>query len=179
MFIGAQIDKATLSCTADGDKTWSVLQLDCSPTDASGVLEIGDRHVFATKFNRPVVGQRQSCDLRVFVKRRSSLIEENVEKHKLSASKIGYLGFFPAAEKDQPASLEAEVFISDGLFDSLVNAFQAGRRANWLRLEIEKQGVLEYGAEPDGSCRTWKVETSTAPSFVDAERIDVDIELFD
>jgi len=45
-------------------------------------------------------------------------------------------------------------------------------------MEIEKQGVLEYGWEPDGSRKVWKLESATQPSCVDVGNISIAIELF-
>jgi hypothetical protein len=46
-------------------------------------------------------------------------------------------------------------------------------------LYIEKSGVLEYGWEPDGSRKTWKLESTIDLSCVDVESIDVSIGLFE
>jgi hypothetical protein len=175
-----KVKRANLVSGMDGENTWFELHLVCSPTDKSGTLEIGDRHVFATRRNRPILGKRKSCALVVSVKRRSSLTKENIDTIGLSASKIGNLCFVPPGEKDlfwpsQSAALDADVFVSDELFDGLVSALQSGKRATWLELEIEKRGVLEYGWEPDGSRKVWKLESTTEMSCVDVESMDVGI----
>lgn len=179
-----KVKKAILVSGMDGEDTWSDLRLVCSPTHGSGTLEIGDRHIFATRQNRPILGKRKSCNLQVSVKRRSSLTQESIDKIGLSASKIGNLYFVPPGEKDlfgpsQPASLEATVFVSDELFERLVSTFQAGKGTNWLELCIEKPDVLEYGWEPDGSHITWKLENTTDLSCVDVESIEVGTRLFE
>jgi len=102
----------------------------------------------------------------------------------LSASKIGNLYFVPSGEKSlfwrsQPAALDAKVFVTDELFERLVSAFLAGKGINWLELCIEKPGVLEFGWEPDGSRKKWKLESTTDLSCVDVESIDIGIRLFE
>jgi len=179
-----KVKRAILVSGMDGEDTRFALRLVCSPTNELGTLEIGDRHVFATRRNRPILGKRKSCNLEVSVLRRSSLTQENIDLIGLSASKIGNLYFVPPGEKDlfgpsQPAALEATVFVSDELFERLLSTFQAGKRINWLELYIEKSGVLEYGWEPDGSRKTWKLENITDKSCVDVENIDVGTKLFE
>jgi hypothetical protein len=51
-------------------------------------------------------------------------------------------------------------------------------RPKWLQLEIEKQGILKYGWEPDGSRMTWKLDGTTDPQYVDVQRMDIGIEIF-
>jgi hypothetical protein len=111
---------------------------------------------------------------------KSKVALEDIDKMGLSDSKIGALVFVPPGEKglfwpSEPAVLQANIFVSDELFDRLVSAFQSGKRATWLELEIEKQGVLEYGWEPDGSRMVWKLESKTETSVVDVESMDVGI----
>lgn len=183
MNLELKVKRAILVTGMDGEDTWFALRLLCSP-HGSGSLEIGDRHVFATRKTRPILSKRRFCDLQVSVKRRSSLTQENIDKIGLSASKIGNLCFVPPGEKDlfwpsQRAALDADVFVSDELFERLVSTFHAGKGTNWLELDIEKPGVLEYGWEPDGSRKTWKLESTTGLSYVDVESIDVGIGLFE
>jgi len=42
-----KVKGAVLVSGMDGEDTWFTLRLACSPTQESGVLEIGDRYVFA------------------------------------------------------------------------------------------------------------------------------------
>jgi hypothetical protein len=177
-------ESATLSCTADCDSTRNVLCLDCTAADSAGVLEIGDGHVFASKANRSFFGKRQSCNLRVRITRKSALTAEAIEKMNLSTSKIGDLGFYPASEAGdffppRPASLEATLFIGDELHDRLLGALQVGRKPTWLHLEVEREGVLGFGWEPDGSRIVWKLESETEPSHVDVQELSIGINLFD
>jgi hypothetical protein len=179
-----KVKRAILVSSMDGEESWFALTLACSPRHGSGTLEIGDRHVFAARLNRPILSTRKSCNFEVSVQRKSTLTQEKIDAIGLSASKIGNLYFVPPGEKDlfwpsQPAALDATVFVSDGLFDRLVSALQAGKKVTWLDLEIEKEGVLKYGWEPDGSRKTWKLESTTDPSRVDVESIEFGIGLFE
>jgi hypothetical protein len=179
-----KVKRAILVSGMDGEDTWIALRLACSPTHESGTLEIGDRHVFATRRNRPILSKRKSSNLEVSLKRRGSLTQENIDSIGLSASKIGNLYFVPPGKKglfwpSQPAALDANVFVSDELFERLVSTFQAGKVVNWLELYIEKPGVLGYGWEPDGSRITWKLESTTELSYVDVSSIDIGIGLFE
>jgi hypothetical protein len=179
-----KVKGAVLVSGMDGEDTWFTLRLACSPTQESGVLEIGDRYVFAATHNRPILDKRKSCNFQVSVQRISFLSQEKIAMIGLSASKIGNLYFVPPVEKElfwpsQPAALDATVFVCDELFERLVSAFQAGKGINWLELSIEKPGILEYGREPDGSRITWKLESTTDQSCVDVESIDVGIGLFE
>ena len=45
-------------------------------------------------------GKRESCDLMVWIKRKSDLAQESLEKMQLSISKIGHLGFFSGEKGD-------------------------------------------------------------------------------
>lgn len=162
------------------DADWERLVFHCSPTPVSRVLEIGDRHIFANWAIRPIFAMRRSCNLQVWVKRKSALTPESIEKLALSNSKIGALAFVPP-DRDlllwrwRRAALDADVFVSDELFERLVSALQAGRKANWLDIEIGKNEELEYGREPDRSRSFWKLESPTEVSYVDIEGIDIDI----
>jgi hypothetical protein len=183
MLLRLKVKSANLCLSADGEDTRFELRLDCSPADASGVLEIGDRYVFANRAKRSIFSIRRSCELLVWVKRRSSLTNENIEKIGLSDCKIGELCFVPGVSKDDLspsvlAALDARVFVSDEVFELLLSTFQAGREAKWLDLEIEKKGVLQYGWEPDGSRMEWKLESATEVSYVDVEQVDIGMELF-
>lgn len=181
MQLRAKAEKANFSLT-EGENAQFVLRLDCSAPDDDGVLEIGERYAFTAKASRHLLGKRKSCNLRVWVKRRSSAGQKAVEKLGLSPSKIGELGFYPPSEKGdffpgRPAALEAMAFVSDELFDGLVTTLRATKPATWLVLEIEKQGVLEYGWEPDGSRRIWKLESVAEPSYVDVEMMEIGFDL--
>jgi hypothetical protein len=116
----------------------------------------------------------------VNVFRKSEVSSEVIGEMKLSDSKIGALVFFPPIKGDlmwrlHPAVLEANVHVNDEIFDRLVRALQSGKKAKWLALEIEKQGVIEYGWEPDGSRMVWKLESTTEASYVDVEGMEVGI----
>jgi hypothetical protein len=144
------------------------------------VWEIGDRHVFAHRANRPLFCKRKSCGLVVSVYRQSDVALEDIGKIGQSDFRIGALVFAPPSKGDwawrfHPAVIEANVHVGDEFFDRLVSAIQSGKRATWLRVEIEKRGVLEYGWEPDGSRRVWKLESTTEASCLDVESMDVGI----
>jgi hypothetical protein len=178
------VKRAIFVSTADGENTWSALRLACSPTDEAGTLEIGDRHAFGARLNRPILSNRKSCNLEVSVQRRSVLTQEKIDAIGLSASKIGNLYFVRPVERSwiwpsHRAVLEARVFVCDELFETLVSAFQAGKRTNWLELYIEKPGVLEFGWEPDGSRITWNLKSTTDLPCVDVESIEFGIGLFE
>jgi hypothetical protein len=181
MSLLAKPKRANLLLTAEGDNTRCELRIDCSPNFLDrGVLEIGDRHVFAHRANRPLFTKRKSCGLVVSVYRKSEVAPEDITAMRLSDSKIGALTFCPPVKEDwawrfHPAVIEANVHVGDELFDRLVSALQSGKRATWLKLEIEKRGVLEYGGEPDGSRRVWKLESTTEVSCLDVESMDVGI----
>jgi hypothetical protein len=182
MQISVRPEKATLTCTEDGDKTRDELVLDCIATDDMGVLEIGQEFIFAAKTNRPLLAKRQSCDFRVWFRRKRSLTQTAVEKLNLSSSKIGTLGFFPPSKKDdfipaRPASLEATIFVSDELFSRLVEALQVGKTLNRVNFYIEMDGPIKYGWEPDGSRMVWNLESSTNPAYADVAEISLDIAL--
>ncbi|MEO6966020.1 MAG: hypothetical protein ABI076_09015 [Acidobacteriaceae bacterium] len=176
-------ESAQLVWITDGDDAFPILLLDCLPDSTNDVLEIGDGHIFASKTSRSLFSKRQACNLRVWLKQKSTLKPEIVKKLNLSESKIGELVFCPASEAGDfypasPAMLEATLFVSDELHVRLLDAFQAGRRASSLTMEIEKQGVLKYGWEPDGSHMAWNLESTTEPFSVDVGNIGITIELF-
>ncbi len=171
------VKRVSLVSGTNGESTWRELYVDCSPTDAFGILEIGDRYIFAARAKRSIFGKRKSCDLQISVKRRNSLTHENIEKIGLSDAKIGNLCFVPPVKGDsfwpsQRAALDAVVFVTDELFESLVSALVAGKRIDRIELDIEKPCTLEYGWEPDGSRKIWKLESTTDSSYVDVGRID-------
>jgi hypothetical protein len=178
MSLVAKPKSADLSFTAGGDNPCSELRIYCSPSFLDrGVWEIGNRHVFAHRANRPIFSKRRSCGLVVCVHRKSEVAPEFIDGMGLSDSKIGALVFIPPGEKilfwfSQPAILQANVFVNDEFFDRLVFALQSGKRTTRLELEIQKQGVLEFGWEPDGSRRVWKLESTTETSCVDVESMD-------
>jgi hypothetical protein len=181
MSLVAKPKRANLYFTTGEDYPCCELRIDCSPSflDRS-VWEIGTRHVFAHRANRPILSKRKSCDLEACVHPKSKVDPEIIEQMGLSDSKIGTLAFVPPGEKglffySQPAYLRANIFVNDELFDRLVSALQFGKRATQLEFEIEKQGVLEYGWEPDGSRKVWKLESTTETSCVDVESMDVEI----
>ena len=177
----ARPKRINLRFNANGDENRSDLWIDCAPgLSTRRVLEIGNRHVFANRASRPILGKRKLCDLSVLVHRKSTLTPEQIGKLGLSDSKIGELVFVPPGEKSrfwsrQPAALQADVWVSNELFDGLVSALQHGEKATWLELEIEKEGILEYGWEPDGSRATWKLENETKLNHVDLEELAIGV----
>lgn len=183
MQLSTKPESAQLVWITDGDDDFPVIILDCVPDPTVAVLEIGDGHVFASKANRSLFNRRQACNLRVRLQRKTTLKRESVKKLNLSESKIGELVFCPASEAGDfhpasPAALDATLFVSDELHGRLLDAFQAGKRASLLTMEIEKQEVLKFGWEPDGSRKVWKLESATEPSTVDVGSFGITIELF-
>jgi hypothetical protein len=184
MTLQAKPKRANLSISTEGNKTCCELRIDCSPGLLTrGVWEIGDRHVFANRANRPLFSKRKLCNLVVTVYRQRDVTSEDIGKLGQSDSRIGALVFVPPFKGDlmwrlYPAILEANVHVGDEFFDRLVGALQSGKKAKWLELEIEKQGALEYGWEPDGSRIIWKLESTTESSWVNVESIDIGIETF-
>jgi hypothetical protein len=171
MFISGTPKRAVLFY-ASYDKT--TLIIECKARDNSGVLEIGKKHVFASRSNRSLLSRRHACGLHVRIKRRSSISQEGASKLGLSEDKIGELTFCPPSKADEintasPASLEATVFLDDELFDSLMNT---------LQLDIEREGALEYGWEPDGSRMEWKIDNPSDPASVDVTGVAMGIGLF-
>jgi hypothetical protein len=63
---------------ASDDET--LLMIECTAADNSGVLEIGKEHVFASRKNRSLISRRHACELDVRIKRRSSASEKTAEK---------------------------------------------------------------------------------------------------
>lgn len=168
--------------TAEGNKTSADIQVDCSPTDSTVLLEIGEKHVFARRTKRPFLaflGKRRLCDFSINLKRKSEVTTEESEKIGLSNAKIGFLFFFPPEKKDEvgpgsPALLGARVFVSDELHESLRDVLQAGERRKWLRLSLEiEEGGLKYGSEPDGSRMVWKVENENECSHLNVTSLDI------
>ena len=179
--ISATPKSAILSYATSDYET--LLIIECTAADNSGALEIGKEHVFASRKNRRLISRRHACELDVRIKRRSSAGEKTVEILKLSKDKIGELTFCPPGKADEvnaakPASLIAIVFLDDRLFDSLMNTLHSGKRPKWLHLDIEREGTLGYGWEPDGSRKEWKIENPSDPASVDVTRIAMGIELF-
>jgi hypothetical protein len=180
MFISATPKLAILYHASDPETT---LIIECKARDNSGVLEIGKKHVFASRKNRSFLSRRHACHLEVRIKRRSSASEKAAESLGLSKDKIGELSFCPPSKADEvnaasPASLEATVFLDDELFDSLMNMLYLGKRPRWLQLDIEKEGALGYGWEPDGSRMEWKIDNPSDPASVDVTRIAMGLKLF-
>jgi hypothetical protein len=153
--------------------------MECSPTDSTGALEIGEKHVFASRSNRRFLRRRRSCSLFIRVVRKSKLTPEVAEKINLSESKIGVLRYEPSMKGEGrfsraiPAYLEAIIYLSDELHGRLLDAILARRRPIRLDLEIEKVDALGYGWEPDGSRKVWKIESTTEPSEVNASSINL------
>jgi hypothetical protein len=173
--------------TADGKKTSAVIKFfDLSPTDSTEALQIGEKHVFASRRNRQFLafsGKRRICDLSMNVDRKSELTPEESEKIGLSNARIGELVFFPPQKRGEhgstlPAHLGGRVFVSDELHDSLRQILQAGKRPTWLRLilEIEVKDALRW-QESHGriSPYVWDLESSTDCSYLDVKSMDVNI----
>lgn len=178
--ISAKPKSAVLYYASDDE---TLLIIECIAADSSGLLEIGKEHVFASMKNRSLISRRHACELHVRIRRRSFLSEETAAKLGLSKNKIGELEFCPPRKADvvnaaAPASLEAIVFLDDQLFDKLMNTLRSGKRPKWLQVDIEKEGALGYGWEPDGSRKEWKIDNPCDPTSVDVTRIAMGIELF-
>jgi hypothetical protein len=183
MFLATTANRAILAYSVDGENTSVDLLLECEATEASGILEIGEDHVFASKRNIGFSKKRRSCALRLYFRRRDGLSEKAVAKLSLSAEKIGELGFYPDyGKKDmipsRPASLEAFVFVDDQLFERISHALQSGGRTEAIYLYVEKKDILDFGWEPDGSRIVWKLDNPTEPSFVDVTRLEIRLSLF-
>lgn len=179
MRLSIRTKTAGLFFDIDGEDTLCEMYLRCAPERESGVLEIGDRHVFTNRANRPTFGTRKPCTLSLRIERKSALTPEMIENLELSdskdlelsTSKIGILSFVPPDKRDRfwrwrASELCARVFVSDEVFQSLVSALAAGRKAILLSLDIERKSVLKYGWEPDGSRAVWNLENTTEPTFV-------------
>lgn len=150
MFIAALPTRAVLSCTSNGEISSSEIIFYCDPIDESGLLEIGEKHAFASKTSTGFRSKRRSCELRLYMRRRSALSPERVEKIGLSGEKIGVLSFYPDFKpKDfvpgRSATLEAFVFVSEEIFETVSKALQSGRKTEAIHLEIEKKGRLNTG----------------------------------
>jgi hypothetical protein len=183
MFLTSLAERATLVCTTTGEDGSSELIIDCAPTEESGVLEIGKTHIFAHENEIRIVSDRKRCGLKIYVKRRSLLSEERIAKIGLGKEKIGLLGFYPDhAARDfvpsRPASLEASVFVNDQMFETIVSAVLAGRKAELIYLYIEKKETLEFGWEPDGSRLIWKIDDATKPSYVNIPQLEIRFALY-
>jgi hypothetical protein len=180
MFISATPERATLFHESD-DVTF--IRIECTAADSSRVLEIGKKHVFASRKYRSLFSKRRSCKLDVRIRRRSSVSELPAEKLNLSKDKIGELTFGPPRKADEvntatPAFLEAIVFLDDRSFDNLMNTLLSGKRPKWLNLDIESEGTLGYGWEPDGSRKEWKIDDLSDTATVDVTTIAMGTELF-
>ena len=180
MFITAAPKRLVLSYASDYGTQLTIL---CRAADDSGVLEIGKEHVFASRKNRSLFSKRHACELLVKITRRSSISDETATRLSLSNDKIGELNFCPPIKKAElndasPASLEASVFLDDKLFDSIMNTLPSGKRAELIQLDIESEGALGYGWEPDGSRMKWKIDNPSESSHVDVISIAMGIELF-
>lgn len=185
MFLVAEAKRAVLSYAVDGSKSSTELLLECIASEESSALEIGAKHILVNPNKPGFDGGRGPCELRIWVRRRDGLSAEKATKLGLSERKIGELGFFPAQEpgpgdfwKIQPASLEAFVFVNDGVFADIASALKAGRTTGLIDIEIEREGVLAYGWEPDGSRIVWGIENTNEPSYVDVTRLKIRLSLF-
>jgi len=180
MFISGKPKRAILYHESD-DATF--LRIECTAADNSGVLEIGKEHVFASRNNRSLFSKRHACKLDVEIRRSSSISEEMAAAFRRSKDKIGSLNFHPPSKKDEvndasPASLQANVFLDDQIFNSLMNTLHSGKRPKWLQLDIEREGTLEYGWEPDGSRKEWKIDNPSDIATIDVTSIAMGTELF-
>jgi hypothetical protein len=188
MRISAHPRRATLSFCAEGGSNQSALVLECIASNGAAVIEIGKRHVFASRRNRKILSRRRSCDLKVWIKRQSSLSGETLKQLNLNRDKVGELSFVPPIRKDdfssaQRGCLEAFVFLADSEFEVLLNAFVSGKRPAFLVLELEWEPgdrPLQFGWEPDGSRIEWKLDDSAEakPASANIAGLTMAIELF-
>lgn len=148
------------------------------------VLEIGENHFFASEGQIRRGNRRRLCEFRLYIGRRSSLSKERATKLGLSNERIGELGFYPDYEQRdflpaRPASLEAFVFVSDQMFDSIESALQAlGRTESIFIYLAECKGVLEFGWEPDGSRMLWKINDAAEPAYLGVTQLQIRLSLF-
>ena len=70
------------------------------------------------------------------------------------------------------------MFLDDQLCDSILNTLHWGKRPQWLQLDIEREGTLQHGWEPDGSRMEWNMENPSDPAYVDVTNIAMGHELF-
>jgi hypothetical protein len=80
MFLAATANRAILACSVDGENSSFELLLECEATEASGTLEIGEDHIFASKRNIGFAKKRRSWALRLYVRRRDGLSEKAAAK---------------------------------------------------------------------------------------------------
>lgn len=180
MFISAIPKRAILH---DGSIDKPTLIFECAPADNSGVLDIGDKYVYASKENLSFLRKRNYCELTVRINRKSSVSEKTTTEMGMSTDKIGGLGFYPPYKKDEtgrsvPAFLEAFAFLDDQVFDRILGAIASGKKPEWLTFDIENKGTLTYGWEPDGSRIEWKIDNIDDPAYVDITSMAIGIELF-
>ena len=178
MLVSAEPYRATLYQDSDGEHS---LLFRCTAL-GSGVLEIDNHYVFSRKTNRRIFGRRRSCDLQVRVKRRSSVDEIVAATLKLSREKIGELSFCPPTRADglvpaSEGSLEASLFVDDQLFDTLMRVLLSGKRPTSLEFDVEREGVIRYGWEPDGSRMEWKTQSPSTVSSIDVTSVSMSCEL--
>ena len=146
MLLSVKPYRGILSQSSDGE---TFLIVGCRAL-GSGVLEIDDRYVFTGKAIGHVFSKRRRCELEIWIKRRSSIDEVVAAKLKLSKEKIGELTFCPPMKADDftpalYASLSANLFVDDQLFDTLMNLLLAGKRLRSMALDVEREGVIKYG----------------------------------
>jgi len=170
---------------ADVNDNSASIILSCSPTASAAVLEIGAKHVFARRSKLSFLSflrKRRLRKLRLVVDRQSELTPEIAEKLNLSKSKIGKVWFEPPKRRDKSgpscrADLGAKVWINDELHASLRNLLQAAIKPTLLRLslELEGEGVLRYGWEPDGSRMVWDLANANEPSSLDVSSMNIEL----
>jgi len=176
----------TLIFHAGDEGTSSVLLIECVPAYSSGVLEIGKRHIFASRGNRKLWSRRRSCNLQFRIQRRSCLSEEGIAKLNLSREKIGELSFIPSIAKwnfgsAERACLEGVAFLSDDNFATLTQTLTSDHRPGWLQIELAwepKGDGIQFGWEPDGSRIEWKIDDSESAS-VDVVALTMGFQMFD
>lgn len=84
MQLSIKPESAQLVWITDGDDAFPVIILDCIPDSTIAVLEIGDGHIFASKTSRSLFNRRQACDLRVRLRRKSTMKPESIKELNLS-----------------------------------------------------------------------------------------------
>lgn len=163
-------------------KTELEIHLDCQPLLTSGTFVIGDKYVFAASRNHMFFVKRDSSSLYMRFVMKNSLTKQQVEAIGLSESKIGFVSFMPSECENRSKSpihvnLDATIFVDDSFLEKILSALQAGKVIEWINILIEKEGILTYGWEPDGSRKLWKLEASNVCTDVDVVSLGMNIKL--